>query len=451
MLILLSIWLAVGIGLMWMVGQKEPGSVGLPLAYFLGLSIIHVPGAMLALDGDELSSMTTDGFEQTVIGMVAFLVGVITARYAFVPAPRQKTGASPAQGVSPQSLGELNRLALLYMCIGGVVYFGVMPFVGSIPSATALVVPLGALLLIGACLRFWLANETANWPKFLSTMVLLPLLPLVTLTQGGFLGFGTMWAVTVSAFLFAQSKRKAAYIFAAPVVFFIGLSLFVNYMAARDDIRQLVWYEQASLGDRLQRIADVFVNFEWLDLSNFRHREAIDSRLNQNFLVGAAAARLESGQVEYASGATLGNMIVALVPRAIWPDKPAVGGGGTVVADFTGIEFAEGTSVGAGQVLEFYVNFGTWGVIGGFLLFGCLIGRMDLLAMRYLRQGQQTRFLFWFIMGLALLNPGGNLQEIVVSIAGCAVTAHGLGYLLKRYNRGSTRDVLRTIAGRSGG
>jgi energy-coupling factor transporter transmembrane protein EcfT len=282
-------------------------------------------------------------------------------------------------------------------------------------------------------------------------MLLLPLLPLVTLTQGGFLGFGIMWAVTVAAFLFAQSKRKAAYIFAAPAVFFIGLSLFVNYMAARDDLRQLVWYEQASLGDRLQRIADVFVNFELLDLSNSRHREAIDRRLNQNFLVGAAAARLESGQVEYASGATLGNMIVALVPRAIWPDKPAVGGGGNVVADFTGIEFAEGTSVGAGQVLEFYVNFGTWGVIGGFLVFGCLIGRMDLLAMRYLRQGQQTRFLLWFIMGLALLNPGGNLQEVVVTVVGCAVTAHGLGYLLKRYNRSSTRDVFRTIAGRSGG
>ena len=450
-MILLSIWLAVGIGLMWMVGQKEPGSAGLPLAYFLGLSMIHVPGAMVALDGEELNSMTWDGFEQTVIGMIAFLVGVIISRYAFVPAPRKGTGTSLAQGISPQSLGELNRLALLYLCIGGVVYFVMMPFASMIPSATALIAPLGSLLLIGACLRFWIASESANWPKFWSTMVLLPLLPLTTLTQGGFLGFGTTWAITAASFLFAQSKRKVAYVFAAPVVFFIGLSVFVNYMAARDELRQLVWYEQASLGDRLQRIADVFVNFEWLDLSNSRHREAIDRRLNQNFLVGAAAARLESGQVEYASGATLGNMIVALIPRAIWPDKPAVGGGGSVVHDFTGIEFAEGTSVGAGQVLEFYVNFGTWGVIGGFLLFGCLIGRMDLLTIRYLRQGQQTRFLFWFIIGLALLNPGGNLQEIVVSVAGCAVTAHGLGYLLKRYNWGSTRGVLRTIAGRSGG
>jgi hypothetical protein len=391
--------------------------------------------------------MTRSGFAQTVSGMAAFLVGVVIARYAFVPAPRQQGSANPARGVSSQSLGELNRLALLYLCVGGVFYFAVLPFAGRIPSASAIISPLGSLLMVGACLRFWIANESADWRKFWSTIVLLPLLPLATLTQGGFLGFGTMWAVTIATFLFAQSKRKVAYFLLAPAVFFVGLSFFVNYMAARNDIRQLVWYEQASVGDRLQRIADVFQNFEWLDLSNLRHREAIDGRLNQNFLIGIAAARLESGLVEYASGATVGNIIVALIPRAIWPDKPEVGGGGNVVHDFTGIEFAEGTSVGAGQVLEFYVNFGTLGVIAGFLLYGWLLGRIDLLAIRYLRQGQQAQFLFWFLIGLALLQPGGNLREIVVSVAGSAITAYGLRHLLRRYNRRDTTNVLRAIAG----
>jgi hypothetical protein len=445
MLILLFVWLSIGIGLTYLASRSRGGSTGLPLAYFLGASLIHAPGAMIHLDGQDLNSM--NGFEQTVSGMVAFLVGVIIARYAFVPAPEQRASANPAEGVSSQSLGELNRLALIYVCVGAVVYFAVLPFARRIPSATAIVSPLGSLMVVGACLRFWIASETANWRKFWSTMVLLPLLPLATLTQGGFLGFGTVWAMTIATFLFAQSKRKVVYFFLAPAVFFVGLSLFVNYMAARNDIRQLVWYEQASVGDRLQRIADVFQNFEWLDLSNWRHREAIDGRLNQNFLIGVAATNLESGLVEYASGATLGNMIVALIPRAVWPDKPDVGGGGNVVYDFTGIEFAEGTSVGTGQVLEFYVNFGTFGVIGGFLLYGWLLGRMDLLAIRYLRQGQQTRFLFWFLIGLALLQPGGNLREIVVSVAGSAVTAYGLGHLLKRYSRSETTNVLRAVAG----
>src|SRR5262249_59057215 len=81
MVILLVIWFAVGIGLI--LSQGPRGSAGLPLAYFLGLSLIHVPGAMLYLDDNEISSMaalTKDGFEQTVIGLTAFLAGVLIAK-----------------------------------------------------------------------------------------------------------------------------------------------------------------------------------------------------------------------------------------------------------------------------------------------------------------------------------------------------------------------------------
>ena len=102
------------------------------------------------------------------------------------------------------------------------------------------------------------------------------------------------WAITIVAFLFAQSKRRLVYVLLAPAVFFGGLSVFVNYMAAREEFRQLVWHQQASIGDRLSRVADSFQNFEWLDLSNFRHRKAIDDRLNQNEFIGIAVARLET-------------------------------------------------------------------------------------------------------------------------------------------------------------
>jgi hypothetical protein len=429
MLILLSIWLAVGIGLI--VCQGRGGSAGLPLAYFLGLSLIHVPGATLYLDAEE-GNVTKVGFEQTTIGVVAFLVGVIIARYAFARPPRQRVSAGQAEDFTPRRITVLDRLALLYLIVGGIVSFALMPFVALIPSATALVAPLGSLVIVGFCLRLWVATETRNRLKFWSTMALLPALPLVTLIRGGFLGGGTIWGITIVSFLFAQSKRKLVYFLLAPAVFFGGLSVFVNYMAARDEIRQLVWYQQAGIGERLSRVADSFRDFEWLDLSNFRHRKAIDGRLNQNEFIGVAVARLEVGAVEYAYGGTLGKVAMGLIPRVFWPDKPAVGGGGSVVHDFTGIEFAEGSSFGAGQVFEFYVNFGSLGVIGGFLLYGWLIGLMDLSAIKYLRQGDQRRFLLWFLPGLALLSPGGNLLELVVGTVSSVITAYSIGYLLPR-------------------
>jgi hypothetical protein len=429
MLILLSIWFAVGIGLI--VCQGRGGSAGLPLASFLAMSLIHVPGAILYLDAEE-GNVTRIGFEQTIIGMVAFLVGMIIARYALVRPPGQQASAGETEDFTPRRITVLNRLALIYLMVGGIVSFALMPLAAHVPSATAVVAPLGSLIIIGACVQLWVASETRNSLKFWSTMALLPVLPLSTLIQGGFLGGGTFWGLVIVSFLFAQSKRRLVYFLLAPAVFYGALSVFANYMAAREEIRQLVWREQASIGDRLSRVADTFRDFEWLDLSNFRHRKAIDDRLNQNHYIGVAVERLELGAVEYASGSTLGKVAMGLIPRVIWPDKPAVGGGGSVVHDFTGIEFAEGTSIGAGLVFESYVNFGTWGVIGGFLLYGWLIGRVDSSVIKYLRQGDQRRFLLWFLPGLALLGAGGNLLELVVGTVSSVITGYSIGYLLPR-------------------
>jgi hypothetical protein len=126
-------------------------------------------------------------------------------------------------------------------------------------------------------------------------------------------------------------------------------------------------------------------------------------------------------------------MALGLIPRFLWPEKPPVGGGGDVVSHFTGMQFAENTSVGVGQVMEFYVNFGTEGVIIGFLCAGWIIGKLDLRAMECLNRGDQKGFLIWFLICLSMINPGGNLLEVVVTTASAAVTANGLCFILNRY------------------
>ena len=175
-----------------------------------------------------------------------------------------------------------------------------MRFTIGIPSITALLSALGSLIVVGACLRLWAAREERKPLKLWVMVAFLPLLPLVTVVQGGFIGYGTYWVLVILSFLFAQSNRRPVYVLVAPAFFFVGLSLFVNYAASRNEIRQLVWQQQAGISDRLQRIADVFRDFRWLDFSNPQHHRAIDLRLNQNFYVGAAIARLDSGMVEYA-------------------------------------------------------------------------------------------------------------------------------------------------------
>src|SRR5262249_57423836 len=96
MLSLFLVWVAVGIGLTLIQSSKQIGSAGLPLAYFLGLSLINVPGAMTyvvgAMAGSEetnwMAVMTEIGFEQTIIGMVSYLGGVLPFKLGLVIGPK---------------------------------------------------------------------------------------------------------------------------------------------------------------------------------------------------------------------------------------------------------------------------------------------------------------------------------------------------------------------------
>ena len=134
---------------------------------------------------------------------------------------------------------------------------------------------------------------------------------------------------------------------------------------------------------------------------------------------------IEAGFYDFAYGGTV--PLWGFVPRVLWSDKPEVGGGGSLVTEYTGIPFQEGTSVGAGQVLEFYVNFGIPGVLAGFAGMGFLLMRLDLGIMRAFAAGDMSGLLLRALPGLSLLQPGGNLLEILIALLGAVL---GAGVLL---------------------
>ena len=414
---LLTLWLALGIFMLLLGMGKEP-SAGMPLAYFCGLSLIHTPGAAAYLGSptwDGEAQRTFVGFQLTIIGLFAFLAGVMAIRAVQFCRPR------PAAVAADIDFAKLDKISLYYLAIG-IGYFG-MGSLFTIPSMGAFVAALSFMLAVGCSIRLWIARQQGNAIKFWLTIALLPLLPLVTMMKQGFIGFGTYWVIAVLSFISAQSRRRFSHFLVAPIVIFVGLSFFVTYMESRTALRKAIWFEQVGVTQRLERFMTIFDNFRWFDLDDRVQREAVVGRLNQNVLVGYAAERIKAGSVDYANGETLSDMALAIIPRALWPDKPQVGGGGNVVTTYTGIGFAHNTSVGAGQVLEFYINFGTMGVIGGFLIWGVMIGWLDLRICQNLVENKPKAFLRHYLVCLALIQPGGNLVEIVVSVFGCAITS----------------------------
>jgi hypothetical protein len=76
--------------------------------------------------------------------------------------------------------------------------------------------------------------------------------------------------------------------------------------------------------------------------------------------------------VPYQNGRTLVELVVAFVPRVIWPDKPSVAAGQVFNKEMlrgTGDTFISPSHLG-----ELYWNFGWMGVIGGMTFIGMLLG-----------------------------------------------------------------------------
>ena len=417
MIELLLLWVVLFCILVFYIHTREGG--GLTLAYFLNLSLIHVPGLLAFMDpasGFGGREYTRVGFEMTLIGLVAFLAGVILAHRA----NRRSGDAQVHAPRTPASVFE--RAGWRALAIGVVAYFVLIPVSGFVPSLTAVVSALATLLILGLWLQCYGAAAARDKKGTLAILALLPLLPLATLVTGGFIGYGIGWILSVVAFLFVIARRRFWFYLAAPLVLFLGLSLFVTYMGQRDEIRDVVWQERAGLFERIERVSTIITDFQMLDLQNTDHLSALNRRLNQNLIVGAGISRHEAGVTDLFYGGTVPWWL--LVPRAIWPDKPEVGGGGELVTAFTGIQFAKGTSVGVGQVLEFYMNFGLPGVCIGFAALGFVLMRLDYGIMRALASGDMRGLILRAMPGLTLIQPGGNLLEIGVAAVAALVAAH---------------------------
>ena len=406
----LLIWMVV-MGLVALVRwrRKTPGT-GLTLAYLFNLTLLHWFGAaiyVLPAFQNQDARLTELGFEQSLYGVLAFAFGGLLLTPVLASRgwlPRSKTTHQPN-----------SSLPIAYIACGVVFYALSSTVFGHLPTAMAIVSSGQQLVVAGLALCCWRAWRENKVRRIVAWLMLALLMPLTTMVTAGMLGYGAVALLTLLIFVsgFVRSPFKVALV-GIPVIY-LGLSVFVTYMRDRTQIRATVWGEQ-SFSNRFDRLAEALATFEWFDPANFRHLQRIDGRLNQNWLVGAAVNRLRETD-GYARGDTLWDALLALIPRAIWPEKPIKAGSGDLVNRYTDIKFADGTSVGIGQVLEFYANFGTTGVVIGFAIMGLVITALDHQAAERLARSDLQGFVLWFLPGIALLQVNGQLVELTASAA----------------------------------
>jgi hypothetical protein len=397
--------------------RARGSSLGFPLTYLVALGLIHVPGALVYSDGQYWwfdPDWVRRGFELSAIGALAFAFGVLVLGLVI----RRTTDH---EGAPRPALAAAARPGVVLM-VGLFAWLVLMPLAADLPSLGSLVSAASQLVPIAFILAAWRVQALGDPVRYLPWLFATLCLPLITVGGQGFLGFGTTMAIVIAIAVITLRRAWLPTLPVIPILVFVGLSVFVTYMRDRGEIRNLVW-GGAPVSQRADQLVETMTNFEWFDPENQFHRMQIDRRLNQNWMVGAAAERFDQDQQDYAGGETLLWGFIALIPRAIWPDKPIVGGGGDLVSRFTGATFAQGTSVGAGQVLEFQVNFGTAGIVVCFLLLGLSIAWLDRRAGAALVRGDWHRFLVFAAPAVAALQPGGNFAEITTSVVAAYVVA----------------------------
>lgn len=406
-----AVWLAAAL---WTLARHWRGaSAGLVFTYVLSLAVMHwlAPAMYLLPWFDNVRiDLTLAGLRESLFAILGFAVG---SELMMAVSRRHHIGVytvSTREGTPVES-----RLVNMYL-ISGLVLYGLFPLAGRLPSATAIVSTGSTLAVIGIGLKCWNA-WTYNTPAFLwGWLAATMMLPVVTVIGQGFLGYGFAAMLTVFAFVASFFRPRWRVVVLATLLGYVGLSVYVNYMRDRREIRAVVW-GGAAVVDRVDQLKNTFDTADWFDLHNIDHLNLIDDRLNQDYLIGAAVEYIGSGFSEYARGATFWDALAAVIPRALWPNKPVVGGSGDLVSTYTGIRFADGTSVGIGQVLEAYVNFGSVGVAATFLVLGAGLTWIDRAAFDRLRRGDANGFLLWYLPGLSLLQVGGSFMEVTSTAA----------------------------------
>jgi len=417
------IWLLVAAGIVfyrWRVGR----GMGLVVAFVLSLTSLHWLAATLyvmpwysGVDADDVAT----GLRISLIGLLGFGMGVILMS-------RWLRGRDAGGGPDSTAMPVVNpRIGLLYVGVGVALYGAMLTSLRSIPSIGGLASAGSTAAVFGLCLLVWHARPSRR----LFWLAGAGLLPLITILTQGYLSYGIAALVMVVAFVAEWHRPRWALVVMGLVLSYVAMSFYVTYMRDRKEIREAVW-NKAAASDRLAVVKRTLTSIEPFDPFDDAHLGRVDDRLNQNYLVGRAALWIGNGFATYGEGSTLVDAAAALVPRILWPGKHVSAGSGDLVTQFTGIQFAEDTSVGIGQVMEFYVNFGTFGVLLGFAVVGAVVVFFDERAGWHLRQGDVQRACLWYLPALSLLQVGGSFVDVGATMAGafgCAVlatTAHGV-------------------------
>jgi hypothetical protein len=356
------------------------------------------------------------GLKVSVMGIAGYVLGTVSAS-RFTNSYVIKTY---------QTSKEQNRKNLrthLYLIgIGLVATFAMAvssSFLGSFSGLTAVFVAFRNALVFGVCgLIFILAlTGRRNVAIIISLCACMLIIGAQAITSG-ILGDSIFVSVSIISFmliLFAKKVGVLRGILFSIVILYLSVVCSLAWLSIREGVRQTVLNESTNTSDRLAAVAEEIVAVGPLLIPSTAHFEFLDARLNHNVTIGKIVEHLEVHPELFKGGWGLLESLIAWVPRAIMPNKPERGGS-EIVSLYTGLTLSETSSFGSGPIFDFYINFGTAGVLAGCFFFGAALRWLDIRCAESLVCSNQHNALLLFFVAINMVTPFETVFWIVNGI-----------------------------------
>lgn len=185
------------------------------------------------------------------------------------------------------------------------------------------------------------------------------------------LASGSLWQafpiVILVALCWVRFRRRI------PVVIILGSALLFSFLnSGKAEYRQTYWAQEQVSSSPVERVRDLF-RFSAASSSN--PTDALETTVFRlDALTLFAAVREQTpGSIPYALGSTLEPAFYVWIPRILWPGKPLAELGNSWAHRY-GLLSPDDTvtSLNLPWLVEFYINFGSFGVILGMLFVGVL-------------------------------------------------------------------------------
>jgi len=395
--------------------NRQKDSVGFVVIYIFCLSLIHfIPAFVYLFPGHWYihEEWMFKGFREATYGVVAFTIGNLIFANLFISSKRVS-----AYNAEYKNKLINSKLPKRYFYFGLISYYILSKLFIRFPTFDAIISAAQQLIVVGVCLNCWQAWQQKNKRRFVRWIIFSFLFPFLNIVMQGFIGFGTIMLLIVLLFCAKFFQPKWKLLFIGIFLIYFGMSFYLTYMREKAYLRSMFWADESrNISKRIALFWNSFKDMEWFNPFNLEHLLKIDERMNQNLYIGAVVDYIGRGKINYAGGKTIYNAFLALIPRAIWKEKPIYAGGSELVSKYTGLEFSEGASIAIGQVMEFYINFSSWGVIIGFLILGIFVAKIDTMTGYYLAIGNLKKFICWFLPAISFLLIEASLATIFASI-----------------------------------